>query len=165
MSITASGVDDATADSTAASGGIISGDGADGTATIDPSITATTGNGSQIDAVDEVSVLASVTPKATADVTGVSAGELAVGASVASATDSPTVTAIAGGAGTTIIAATLDVGVATYLPAPMTTRARSESLDPERSVIFDQQHRHRERQRQRVGRRLVRRHRHLEHRE
>ena len=36
VSITASGVDDATADSTAASGGIVSGDGADGTATIDP---------------------------------------------------------------------------------------------------------------------------------
>ena len=103
VSITASGVDNATADSTAASGGIVAGDGADGTATIDPSITATTGNGSQIDAVNEVSVLASVTPQATADVTGVSAGVLAVGASVANATDSPTVTATAGGAGTTII--------------------------------------------------------------
>ncbi len=41
VSIAASGVDDATADSTAASGGIVSGDGADGTATIDPTITAT----------------------------------------------------------------------------------------------------------------------------
>ena len=116
VSITSSGVDTATADSTAGSGGIVSGDGADGTATIDPTITATTGNGGQIDAVDEVSVVASITPTATADVMGVSAGALAVGASVANATDSPSVTATAGGAGTTIMAATLDAGVATYLP-------------------------------------------------
>ena len=47
VSIAAVGTDDATADSTAGSGGIISGDGADGTATIDPTITATTGSGSQ----------------------------------------------------------------------------------------------------------------------
>ncbi len=118
MSITATGVDSATADSTAASGGVVAGDGADGTAIIDPTITATTGNGGQIDVADTVSVTANVTPQAIAQVTGVSAGVAAVGASVASATDAPTVTATAGGNGTTIIAATLDVGVGASLTGP-----------------------------------------------
>jgi hypothetical protein len=118
VSIGASDNEVATADSTAGSGGIVAGDGADGTATIKPTITATTGAGSQINAAEEVSVLAGVTPEATAQVTGVSAGALAVGASVATATDSPMVTSIAGGAGTTIIGETLDAGVANYLPSP-----------------------------------------------
>ena len=77
-----------------------------------------------------------MTPQATADVTGVSAGVLAVGASVANATDSPTVTATAGGAGTTIIGATLDVGVATYLPAPHETEGSVGGFSNQSTASF-----------------------------
>jgi mucin-19 len=117
VTLSSNEIDDATADSTAASGGIVAGDGADATATINPGISATTGNGGQLNAVNTLSVTASLTPQATADVTGISAGALAVGASVASATDSPTVTATAGGAGTTITGGSLLVSATTSVPA------------------------------------------------
>ena len=155
VSIAAVGTDDATADSTAGSGGIIAGDGADGTATIDPTITATTGSGSQINAVNEVSVVADLTPLATAQVTGVVGGRACCRR--------------IGRNGDRCADRDRDRRRSRHHdhrrhprrrrgnlpPGPQNRRGLSRRfLDPEHLVIPDQQHRYGQRQRQRVGRRL-----------
>ena len=116
MTITGTSVNTATADATADAGGLVSGIGAESSAAVVPSVSATTGGDSQIDAASEISVAATVTPQAIASANGVSAGGVSVGASVASATDSPTLTATAGGAGTTVVAQVLDVNATSQLP-------------------------------------------------
>ncbi|MFI5455223.1 MAG: beta strand repeat-containing protein [Isosphaerales bacterium] len=127
ISVTANGVDDASAKSVAAAGGIVSGDGGDATATINPTISATTAGGGKLSAPATITVAATLTPQSSANVVGVAAGALAVGASVANATDSPAVTATVGGAGTKITGGTLNVDAATYVPVGNDSASSSAS--------------------------------------
>ena len=144
VSVEGNGIDDAQAKSVAAAGGIVAGDGGDATATINPSIIATTSGGGLISAPNTLTVSAGVTPNAAANVFGVSAGVLAVGASVASANASPQVSATLGGNG---------------------RHGQRRYRQRHRHLLRPERCQHRERLRSGLRRRARRRDRHVEHRQ
>ncbi|MFY9856030.1 MAG: hypothetical protein WAK26_19355, partial [Terracidiphilus sp.] len=86
------------------------------TSTIDTDVQAYIGN-SDVTVTGAVNVLAMATPDAEADAYGVAVGGLAVGASTATATASPEISAYAGGNSSTIVAGSLTISAERITPA------------------------------------------------
>ena len=112
IAVTAAGTDSATAQATAVAGGILAGSGAEARASSLPIVEAAASG--TITTAGALAVSASATPKAHAETLGVSAGLLAVGASIADASVAPVVDAHVGG---NIKAAALAVSATQGLPA------------------------------------------------
>jgi hypothetical protein len=148
VSVTANGVDDASAKSVAAAGGVVGAGANNESAMIDPTIGATTGSGGQLTAErtivvggilrtvpGTITIAASLTPQATANFTNTVAAGVAVGVSSANAycgvnpitPYTPNLTATVGGNGTTITAGALNV-TATAAP-PAGTQSASATGD------------------------------------
>jgi hypothetical protein len=89
----------AVAKATAGAAGILSGSGADASATLDSKVSAYTGNDADIVANNDVGITATSTASADAQAIGVSAGAAAVGVSLSSATLTSTVLAALGDSG------------------------------------------------------------------
>jgi hypothetical protein len=109
VTVAALATDTSNATSFALGGGVAAGTGSSATATTAPTVEAYAGASSSITATSTVYFNASLLPIAIASSTGIDAGLLTVGASNATATVSPTIAAYAGGASSTITAATLTV--------------------------------------------------------
>lgn len=112
IAVTAAGTDSATAQATAVAGGILAGSGAEARASSLPTVEAAASG--TITTAGALAVSASATPKANAETLGVSAGLLAVGASIADASVAPVVDAHVGG---NIKAAALAVSATQGLPS------------------------------------------------
>ncbi len=116
LTIQATATDSTDAEATALSGGIVSGDGADATATTSPTVLAYTGNHS-LNTAGAINVTATLTPKAVANSIGIAVAELvAIGALLATASVAPTVEAYAGGSASTITAGSLTLVATQNIP-------------------------------------------------
>ncbi len=125
LGVSAVSVDSATAKSVAVAAGIGAGTGNSAQAMIDPTVAAAISAGAAVTSTVGILVAATDTPQVYANTLGVHAGAVAVGASFATATDSPIVTAAAGGSGTTITAPILEVTATSAPPAGILVRSAS----------------------------------------
>lgn len=122
--VDASDASTAIAHATAGTAGILAGSGAVGTASVGGQVQAAIGDGSAVNATDNITVSATATPSTEADALGVNIGLGAVGASVATAQTSATTKATLG-SGVTVSAVSFDLLASREIGAAPSALARA----------------------------------------